>query len=101
MFIHLDNMVAVMGGEQSIQTPQSVQSQPAPHDQPGQSQRTVLQHRQTTEQSRPDNPPMVPMHNLIVNQSPVLPFPMLPQDAEVYLSLSDTPEASLQKFSNQ
>ncbi|KAL4230779.1 hypothetical protein ACF0H5_011154 [Mactra antiquata] len=90
-----DNMLAVLGGEQSLQSQPTLPTRPQVPTQ----QQTIGQQRQSMEQAQ-ENPSMVPMHNVIVNQSQVLPFSMLPQDAEVYLSLSDSHESSLQTFNN-
>lgn len=93
------DMVGAMGVEHSriVQSPPALQA--SQHQQQQQQQHTLQPHVQQNEQS--PGVPMVPVHNMMVNQSPVLPFPMLPQDAEIYLSLTDTSESPQPKYSQQ
>ena len=98
-----------MGGEHSrvIQSTaarviQSTAALPASQNQQQQQQQqqALVPPPQQAEQHSP-GVPKVAMHNVMVNQTPVLPFPMLPQDAEIYLSLTDTSESPLPKYTQQ
>ncbi|XP_045204691.2 circadian locomoter output cycles protein kaput-like isoform X2 [Mercenaria mercenaria] len=92
-----DNMAGLMGGEHS-RVEQSAPTLPAIQHQ--QQQQSLVPQSQQAEQHSP-GVPMVGMPNMMVNQSQVLPFPMLPQDAEIYLSLTDTAESPQSKYSQQ
>jgi hypothetical protein len=88
-----------MGGEHS-RVIQATSSLPASQHQHQHQQQSLVQPPQQAEQHS-QGVPMVAMHNVMVNQTPVLPFPMLPQDAEIYLSLTDTSESPQPKYSQQ
>lgn len=87
---------AISGSQRQPQL-QVLPQQQQQHQQ--QQQQQPQQHQQAASQlEQPSSLPLVAMHNIVVNQSPVLPFPMLPQDAEIYLSLTDTSESPQPKY---